>query len=271
MEALINTGVAPLMTQPAKACECADEALYGMKVEILEKAGEWTRVRTHYQYTGWVETAALLTYEGRIEAFEAMEKRVVLRSFIDLMAEPKVQSWPLISVPRGAVLAVTGRESDGGWVQVMLCDGRRAWTRGTNLGQLHTSWDPADEEKLRHAFVENAMAYLGTQYRWGGKSTLGIDCSGLCSMAYMLAGVLIHRDASIQPEFCMHKIEYQDIQRGDLMFFPGHVAMYIEDGKFIHSTSRQGDEGVVLATLNPDDPDYRKDLLESMTYCGSIF
>jgi len=271
MFALINTGIAPLMTQPTALCECADEALYGMKVEIIEDAGDWAQVRTHYNYTGWVEKSRLLTHEGRIKAFERMEKRVVVRNFIDLMHEPKVQSWPLLSLPMGAIIAVTGKTAEHNWVQVMLCDGRKAWTRTTWLGEYITSWDKADEDKIRRAFVDTAMQYLGTQYRWGGKSTLGIDCSGLCSMAYLRNGVIIHRDASIKPEFCMKKIEYKDIKMGDLMFFPGHVAMYIEDGKFIHSTSRDGDEGVVLATLNPADPDYRRDLLEEMQYCGSIF
>ena len=267
MFALINSGIAPLMTQPTALCECADEALYGMKVEIIEDAGEWLLVRTHYDYEGWVEKKNLLTHEGRIAAFEGMEKRVVQRNFIDLMYEPKVQSWPLISLPMGSVVAVT----EHNWVQVMLCDGRKAWVRTTWLGEHITAWDKANEETLRRAFVDTAMQYLGTQYRWGGKSTLGIDCSGLCSISYLRNGVIIHRDASIKPQFCMKKIEYKDIKMGDLMFFPGHVAMYIEDGKFIHSTSRNGDEGVVLATLNPAEPAYRKDLLEEMLYCGSIF
>ena len=271
MYALINSPIAPLMTQPTKLCECADEAIYGMKVEILEDAGEWALVKTHYSYEGWVEKANLLPYEGRIAEFDAMEKRVIVKGFADLMHEPKVQSWPLISLPRGAVVGVTGKTKDENWVQVVLCDGRKAWTRGTFLGELITTWDKANEAEMRRTFVDNAMQYLGTQYRWGGKTTLGIDCSGLCSMAYLMAGVIIHRDASIKPQFCMKKIDYKDIKMGDLMFFPGHVAMYIEDGKFIHSTSREGDEGVVLATLNPADPDCRKDLLVRMQYCGSIF
>ena len=47
--------------------------------------------------------------------------------------------------------------------------------------------------------------------------------------------------------------------------------MYLENGRFIHSTSHKGDEGVVLASLNPEDPDFRGDLLERMKTCGSIF
>ncbi len=271
MFAYINAGVAPLMSQPTQMCECADEALYGMKVEILEDAGEWQLIRTHYNYTGWVEKADLMPYACLAEAFDKAEKRVVLRSFADLMHEPKVQSWPLVSVPRGSVVGVTGKMQEGGWTQVLLCDGRKAWTHTTNLGEYITAWDKADEESLRKKLVDSAMAYLGTQYRWGGKSTLGIDCSGLCSMAYLLNGIIIHRDASIEPEFCMHEIDYKDIRPGDLMFFPGHVAMYIGEGRFIHSTSREGDEGVVLASFRDDDPDKRTDLLESMKYCGGIF
>ena len=92
MLAIIQTGIAPLMTQPTAACECADEALYGMRVSMLERAGDWVRVRTHYGYDGWVNAAYLMEHEGRVAAFDAAEKRVVLRPFIDLMHEPKVHS-----------------------------------------------------------------------------------------------------------------------------------------------------------------------------------
>ena len=55
MFARIVTGLAPLMSEPARACEQADEALFGMRVEVLEEKKEWVRVRTHYRYEGWVE------------------------------------------------------------------------------------------------------------------------------------------------------------------------------------------------------------------------
>ena len=100
---------------------------------------------------------------------------------------------------------------------------------------------------------------------------MGIDCSGLCSMAYMLCGVLIYRDAKIVPGFPVHSIPFEQVKEGDLLFFPGHVAMYLGEGKFLHSTAHNGSDGVVVNSLNPDDPDYRADLDQGMTAVGTIF
>ena len=90
-------------------------------------------------------------------------------------------------------------------------------------------------------------------------------------MAYMLCGICIYRDADIVEGFPIHAIPRERMRKGDLLFFPGHVGMYIRNGLFIHSTSHEGDEGVVLASLTPGHPRYRGDLRETMTDCGSIF
>ncbi|MGI5885337.1 MAG: NlpC/P60 family protein [Candidatus Spyradocola sp.] len=271
MFARVITGLAPLMTEPARNCEQADEALFGMRVEVLEEKGPWVRVRTHYRYEGWAEKDRLFPEGEGTRDFDAAEKRVLGKRCADLMHEALVESYPLVSVPRGALLGVTGRTSDRGWAEVLLPDGRRAWTRANYLQPHVTSAEGKSEETLRRELVRAALPYLGTPYRWGGKSTLGIDCSGLCSMAYMLCGVLIYRDAKIMPGFPVHSIPFSQVKMGDLLFFPGHVGMYIRDGLFLHSTSHEGDEGVVLASLTPGHPRYREDLRKSMKDCGSIF
>ena len=128
-----------------------------------------------------------------------------------------------------------------------------------------------DEREFRLAVIETAMEYLGTQYRWGGRTSLGIDCSGLTSQSYLMNGIIIFRDAKIQPGFPVKEIPRDEMLPGDLMYFPGHIAMYLGDGSYIHSTGKIGSSGVVINSLNPHAADYREDLANSWYASGSIF
>ena len=268
--ALISSVIAPLRAEPRPDAELADEALCGMKVELLQQQGNWFFVRTHYRYEGWVEQNCLCLDEALIKQWEPCQKQVVLQAYVDVLAEPKVQGSLIGEATRGALLSPTGETKDG-WKKVRFCDGREGWTWGAFLGEYKTDWNPSDEAALRRALTDTARAYLGTQYRWGGKTPLGIDCSGLCSMAYLLNGILISRDAHLKPEFPMHKIPMEKMQEGDLLFFPGHVAMYLGNQQYIHSTAGNNCHGVVINSLDPNAPDYRADLPEKIEYIGSIF
>lgn len=268
--ALIQSMIAPLMEAPHSDAELADEALCGMKVEVLEENGMWCRIRTHYRYEGWAEKKNLCFDRDLIRLWDAAPKKTVLQAHADVLALPKVQGHYVGELTRGALLSPAGEPQDG-WQKVRFCDGREGWTWGAFLGEHITAWDRSGETALRKAFVNTALGYLGTQYRWGGKTPLGIDCSGLCSMAYLLNGVLICRDAHMLPEFPMHEIDFQDIKEGDLLFFPGHVAMYLGDRRYIHSTAGNNCHGVVINSLDPQAPDYRADLPEKLLSVGSIF
>ena len=90
-------------------------------------------------------------------------------------------------------------------------------------------------------------------------------------MSYLLNGVVIYRDANIVEGFPVHEIPRAEMKPGALLFFPGHVAMYLGDGRYIHSTAKNGSDGVVINSLDPEDPDYRADLDQGMTAVGSIF
>ena len=132
-------------------------------------------------------------------------------------------------------------------------------------------WFGGSEEAFRNALAEQAKKYLGTEYRWGGKSGRGIDCSGLVSSAYMQCGVLIYRDAKLVEGWPMHKIPLEQAKRGDALYFPGHIALYLGAGRYIHSTGAARSGGVVLNSLDPADPLYREDLVKSLYAVGSLF
>ena len=87
----------------------------------------------------------------------------------------------------------------------------------------------------------------------------------------MMSGILIWRDAAIREGYPVHRIDPEQKKPGDLLYFPGHVAIYLGDGRYIHSTGREGDFGVVIGSLIPGEAGYRADLEGKCCAVGSIF
>lgn len=263
----------------------SDEVLYGMGLLITgaEEQGFYP-VRTFYGYSGFIkkEEMEMVSLE-ELKSWEDGGLMVTDGVYVDIVSLPKVQGVRLLSLFRGSLIKVLSFDSEEeGWAKVELLDGRGGYMRNQFLRAKEFSqsglWtgelpqkEIVDEASFRKSVVETAKQYLGTQYRWGGRSTAGIDCSGLTSESYLLNGILIFRDARIEPGFPVYEISKDEMLPGDLMYFPGHIAMYMGNGAYIHSTGKIGSGGVVINSLNPQAEDYRADLAESWYASGSIF
>ena len=125
------------------------------------------------------------------------------------------------------------------------------------------------ERETREAVVRTAQSYLGTQYRWGGKTHAGVDCSGLAFMSYRMSGLTLYRDAVMEKSGILHEIDYAQAQPGDLLFFKGHVAVYAGGGRFIHASASAGK--VVYGSIEPDDELYLPELHKNLLHTGTVF
>lgn len=270
MNAIVKVTIANLQGQADVNSELVDEALYGMPVEVLEDIDEkWVKIGTFYRYEGYCLKENLEMDSNRLTSWLEAMNHVVIQSFADVLMTPKIQSAKIITLTRGAFIEVLDDVNlETGWSKVQLVTGETGYLR-SDWVQTRVKVYTLNEDLFREQVVQTAYRYLGTPYRWGGKSPLGIDCSGLCSMAYMLNGAYIYRDASILAGFPLRQIDKENMKRGDLIFFPGHVAMYVGDDRYIHSSL--GGNEVNINSLNPQDAHYREDLATTITEFGSIF
>lgn len=262
----------------------SDQVLYGMLVSVKEEKDGYFAVQTFYGYNGYLpKEDVLLWNDEEAKAWEASDLHVVSGSCVDVMSLPKVQGVCMASLFRGSLLAVEGWDYENtGWARVRLADGKLGYIRNQYLREKKFSQEGVftgnpvqreitDESAFRQEVTETAKLYLGVQYRWGGRCTAGIDCSGLTSQSYLLNGIITWRDAKIVEGFPVHEIDGEDMKPGDLLYFPGHIAMYLGDGDYIHSTGKVGSGGVVINSLNPESPVYRQDLVDSLYAVGSVF
>jgi hypothetical protein len=242
-----------------------------MNVEILKEVeNNWFYVRTFYKYEGYINGADLIIDDKISKTWENEKNAVIMNSFADVLNKPEVSAYKIISLTRGSNLISTDDTSENKmFIKVKLPDSETGWIRKSFISKLILAYDIKDEKNLRENLAKVALSYLGTQYRWGGKSPLGIDCSGLCSMAYMLNGILIYRDAHIKKGFPIKEIPFNNIKKGDLIFFPRHVAMYLENGNYIHSATSNA--LVKIENLYENSDNYNEYLSKAPKRFGSIF
>lgn len=267
-----------------------DEIFMGWAVGILGERDGFFEVITHYGYKGYIEKKALLccTCEQLRERDRSRQTAVIKRAFVDVMQEPTVQSRVLLTLCKGSFLTLLPEESNG-YRRIELSDGQEGYIpcisyqyRMESDGYFYTEKPETyfrnqnkktirTEHTIRELLAASAKNYLGTQYRWAGKSGEGIDCSGLTFMCYLMNGILIYRDAELKKEYPLHEISLAQIDVGDLLYFPRHVAMYIGNQRYIHATANERSFGCVINSLSKQDFDYRKDLAESILMAGSVF
>lgn len=250
---------AVLYRYPDAKSEMTDELLFGTVCEVLDTVDDYCRIETEYGYRGYLRRSDLC-------AGEQQPSRVVCVPCADLLYTPEYRRAPRMTLPMGSVVDAACSKIEPRYAFVYLPDKTVCCIRKEALAPLPV---PMGERETREAVVRTAQSYLGTQYRWGGKTHAGVDCSGLAFMSYRMSGLTLYRDAVMEKSGILHEIDYAQAQPGDLLFFKGHVAVYAGGGRFIHASASAGK--VVYGSIEPDDELYLPELHKNLLHTGTVF
>jgi cell wall-associated NlpC family hydrolase len=212
------------------------QALYGERVVMLARSGEWARVVVPDQptpldsrgYPGWVPFAQLTTHVPLRTALTATVV-VPLASALDAAGRPAIQ------LSFGTRLPLLGKVP--GWDLVATPGGGQLRLPSSSVA-LAANSAPALAASAADV-VRTARLFLGLAYLWGGTSGYGLDCSGLVHLVYAAHGIVIPRDADAQAGVGQ-AVPAGSLQPGDLLFFASagfvhHVAMYVGNGLMLQS------------------------------------
>lgn len=216
----------PMRSEASHRAEMVSQLLFGESFRLIEQHDEWYYIATlHDGYEGWIAMqSAQLTEEPPHPTLQ-LSHRVS-----SLVATAQQQgSAATILLPMGSLLA-------------NFDDEQRTFTLGDNTYRLLVGDVQMPHYTTAQAIIACAKSCLHTPYLWGGRTTMGIDCSGFVQLCFALHGIPLLRDAKQQAEQGVAVASIDEVAMGDIALFSNskgavtHVGIVIDKETIIHAS-----------------------------------
>jgi len=224
MHGISKLSIVPVRKEPNDRSEMVSQLLFGETFEVLESERSWSKIKIDYdRYSGWVDTKQITKLEDE-EAQKLNDSPLSVSLDLFQLVIGGKEMTPVVlgsSLPfyYGKKFFIGDKE--------YAYDGSVKTITGPDVSSI----------------AENAFMYLNAPYLWGGRSPLGLDCSGFTQMVFKLSGIKLLRDAFDQSGQGK-KVSLEESKKGDLAFFKNddqrivHVGIVLDNNMIIHSSGK---------------------------------
>ena len=213
---ICNLGVVAMRAEPNHTCEMISQLLFGDTFKIIDERKFWFKIRTYFDgYEGWINKVQCQVIDEN-ECIN-INNLAPIYSYNLLDFITAKGTGELLTIPMGSNVAsmdFLNYKNDGNYIKGL---------------------------QPKSHLLETAFHYLNCPHLWGGKSPLGIDCSGFTQMVYKINGYSLLRDAKQQATQGEALSFIEESEPGDLAFFDNsdgeidHVGIIMADNYIIHS------------------------------------
>lgn len=212
---------APLRREPSHGAMLETEALMGERFMVYEEDDEgwsWGQLESD-GYVGWLPSNTL-----HVPGPEKTHRVSALRTF--LFPAPSIKEPPIAAVSLGARVAIVRS------VERFAVTASGGFVPARHLASLQVP---------ERDFVAVAERFVGVPYLWGGKTSLGLDCSGLSQISLSACGIACPRDSDMQERalgtHVVPDADFSNLQRGDIVFWKGHLAIVRDPATLVHANA----------------------------------
>ncbi|MEN0002901.1 MAG: C40 family peptidase [Bacteroidota bacterium] len=266
---VVRVSACNIRSKPSDSAELSTQSTLGTPLRIYKQQGNWFYIQTPDGYLGWLYKGGFTRLDkAAFEQWQARERVVYLPEMGFSYASTEANASVVSDLLAGNILALLAVEGD--YLRVGYPDGREAYLQQSAVLPL-SEWLQSRQPNPEN-ILATAQNWMGRPYLWGGTSGKGVDCSGFTKSVFYLNGLMLPRDASQQVHVgkpIATDTTLVNLVPGDFLFFgtPAtdtkkerikHVAIYMGDGKIIHSA-----ELVKIESLRRGDPDFAEDRLKT--------
>lgn len=224
---IIHLPVVPVRSEASDKSEQINQLVFGETFSIVEKTDKWTHIMSSFDaYEGWIDNKQ---YRAVTETTVGQANAEQVHIALDLTNRVMTANAQYMHVPMGSTLPQF-KSLNFGWEKEQF--------------QFYGKTAAAGSTAVSGKIQEIAQSLLNVPYQWGGRSPMGMDCSGFTQIVFKIVGKKLKRDAWQQAEQGVLVNFIEEVQPGDLIFFDN------EEGRIIHVGIALGNHKIIHASGN---------------------